>query len=261
VFAYNNIEHFQITSAEGGVKVTGGQNMVWQNNISESNYGRGLWCDLSCYNVNIVRNVVRNNLDRGIQYEVSSNAIIAGNTVYNNSIDGIAILESWNLSIYNNTLVRNKQNIRILEGSRSSNVSNVAVRNNIFWEGNSTSVSLFGVDDVTHQKTAEQMGVSANYNGYYRPSTSSPSTLVQWSRWPTSILMLKSFSSFQSNGQEKNGIGIDASTDPLFVNGAGNDFHLQSTSPAKGRGVPLPSAVGSALGVVSGVIVDLGAYI
>ncbi len=267
-FVGNNRERFRIQSAQGGLKVTSSRDMVWRDNVVERNFGRGMWCDESCYNITIVRNTVRDNQDRGIQYELSARAVIASNVVTGNGDAGIMVLESSDIDVYNNTLSRNLQNIRVFEGSRRSSadpaitwdVGDVVIRNNLLSNGTSRSVALFGVDNLG-TKTAEQMGVSANYNGYYRTNSGSPSTLVQWARWPSTILMLRDLNAFRSaTNQERNGLAVDStSTNPFFANESGGDYRLRSGSIAIGRGAPLDERIANAIGVRAGVTVSLGA--
>ncbi|MEJ7640410.1 MAG: right-handed parallel beta-helix repeat-containing protein, partial [Singulisphaera sp.] len=82
--AYNNQEHFKTSWEGGGVKFATSRRMVWRDNLSEANFGTGFWCDISCYDTTIVRNVSRKNTGAGIHYEISAAAIIASNLVVEN---------------------------------------------------------------------------------------------------------------------------------------------------------------------------------
>ena len=256
--AYNNQERF--VHANGGMKMTSSRDMIWRDNLAEGNLSHGMWADISSYNVTIVRNTVRNNLYFGIYMEISERAIIASNVVYDNGSYGIYVNESGDVDIYNNTLSRNKQNIRIWEGYRENNVWDIVVRNNILSNAKSTGGGLFTVLSQDNHKSASSMGVSANYDAYYRTNASAPATLVDWSLYQN-IKRFKTLSEFRSyTGQEANGIGIDnVSTNPFFVDEAGGDYSLKSGSPAIGVGVPLPQSVADAIGVSAGVPVNMGA--
>ncbi len=269
--AYNNQEHFKYSFAAGGMKVLASRDMTWRDNLAEYNYGKGFWADGSCYNTTIVRNTVRNNDHHGINYEISAKVIIASNVVVNNNGAGVQVLESQDVDIFNNTFSRNYEDVRIIEGSRYStadpliswNVSDIVVKNNILSNGTSTSKRLFIVDDVSAQKSANAMGVTANYNAYFRTSSTSPSILVLWAQWPNNPLMPNTLAQFKSGtGQEASGVALDnLSVNPFFVDETNGDYHLKTGSVAIGAGSPLPSAIAAAIGVRAGVPVNLGALI
>jgi parallel beta-helix repeat protein len=265
--AYNNQEHFKW--AGSGVKITTSRDTIWRDNLAEHNLAKGLWVDVSSYNATIVRNVVRDNDLAGIQFEVSARAIIASNVVVRNGLHGIYISESEDVDVYNNTLVANKVNIRVFEGNRTSttnplithNVRDIIIKNNILSNVSDPTQSLFSVDDVQKRKTGEQMGVSANFNAYYRTNTLAPKTLVQWSHWPTKILMLKSLVEFRAaTGRENNGLAIEnVAVNPFFLDEANRDYRLKAGSVAIGAGAPLSQRIANAIGVPAGVPVNLGA--
>ncbi|MDQ3529341.1 MAG: right-handed parallel beta-helix repeat-containing protein [Actinomycetota bacterium] len=182
---------------------------------------------------------------------------MASNVITDNGTFGIHVNESRDVDIYNNTLDGNERAIRVWEGKRAENVADVVVKNNLM---SRSTEALFTADDWDKRRSAEQMGVVTDYNGYYRPRTSSPAVLIRWSRWPTKVLDFKSLSQFQSattRGDHSREWGNVS--DPFFVDAANDDYRLRLTSAAKGIGSPLPSSVAGAIGVASGVKVDLGA--
>lgn len=268
-FSNNNRELFHGASAVGAVKVTGGRHMRWANNVAVNNQGQGLWCDINCYDIEIVRNWMSNNYGNAIQFELSANAIIASNVAISHYRKaGVAVMDSGDVDVYNNTLVRNRNNVRIIDGSRRSysdpaitwQVSDVRIRNNIFSNGQNDSTALLSVDDITHQRSAESMGVSTDYNAYYRTDDDKPDTLVQWSRWPSYIIMADTLSEFRDrSAQEDHSIIFANTSNPFFVDVGDDDYRLRSSSPAQNAGVGLPYSVARAIGVNDGVRVDLGA--
>ncbi|MBA2508502.1 MAG: right-handed parallel beta-helix repeat-containing protein [Nocardioidaceae bacterium] len=256
-FAENNYERFAISYQAGAVKLSNTTDSVWRNNLFEWNYGKGLWLDRACYNVKVVGNTIRHNQALGISLEISSKLLVASNVITDNGTFGIHVNESRDVDIYNNTLDGNERAIRVWEGKRSQDVADVIVKNNIL---SRSSEASFTADDWDRRRSAEKMGVTSNYNGYYRPRTSSPAVLIRWSRWPTKVLDLKSLSAFRSaTTQGDNSREWGNVSDPFFVDAAGEDYRLRLTSAARGIGSPLPSAVASAIGVAAGVKVDLGA--
>ena len=254
---FNNQERFNTTGAEGGIKVTSARNMTWRDNQVNGNLGHGMWCDTSCYNTTVVRNVMRNNLTRGIEYEISSKAIIASNLVVGNGDSGMLLNESGDLDVYNNTLSRNRQNIRVWEGLRAQNVFDVVIRNNIM--SNARDSGLLGVVAQNNLKSASAMGVSTNYNAYYRTSSSSPTTLAEWAGSGT-VARYNTFGTFKQNtGQEAFGFALDnLAINPFFVDETKGDYKLKLSSVAIRAGQALPAPVATAIGVAAGVPVNLG---
>jgi mannuronan 5-epimerase len=76
-FAYNNQRNFAQNWDAGGSKICNSTNETVKNNLYDSNICDGIWFDISCSNITIVGNVVLNSAREGIEYEISSNAIIA----------------------------------------------------------------------------------------------------------------------------------------------------------------------------------------
>jgi len=189
--------------------------------------------------------------------EISSKLLVASNVITDNGTFGIHVNESRDVDIYNNTLDGNERAIRVWEGKRPEDVADVVVKNNLM---SRSSEANFTADDWDRRRSAEKMGVTENYNGYYRPRTSSPAVLIRWARYPSKALDLKSLSQFRSaTAQGDNSREWGNVSDPFYVNAAAGDYRLRSSSAARGIGSPLPSAVASAIGVASGQKVDLGA--
>jgi parallel beta-helix repeat protein len=263
--AFNNQEHFSIYWAAGGVKLNGVAGTNVSDNVVEGNIGTGIWCDNSCSGVTVVRNLVRNNAFPGIMYEISDGAIIASNLVVNNASSGgggIYVSESTNSKVYNNTIVSssvsNARSIDVNSGSRKT-TSGVVIKNNILSHSNSSSLWAVRVQDDTQAIGAASMVSAMDYNAYYRRSTSSPPIEVRWSK-AGGFTDYMTLAPFQSGTQyELHGLAVDnQTTDPFFVSASSGDYHLKSTSAAKGRGAALPADVASAVGVAAGVAVDLG---
>lgn len=291
-FAFNNRELFWIDNPAGsanaaaGVKLTKSRSAIVADNIFEKNHGEGFWCDLSCHDYKIVRNLARNNAGHGIFYEVSGNAIIGSNVSVGNGNSGIMVSGSNNVKIFNNTLSRNKYNLFIYEDPRGIcpgafdqdlcpsdeertvlgitwDTANVVVKNNINSNGDGTSIGLYGNSpslvwvlegNNPDKYTPTQMVPSMNYNAYHRTSASLPGVTVDWNGQD-----FNSMDAFKSTGREANGITIDnQSTNPYFVNETACNFNLVNGSPAISAGEALPEDVAAAIGVPS-TPVNMGA--
>ncbi|MCL1961501.1 MAG: right-handed parallel beta-helix repeat-containing protein [Desulfovibrionaceae bacterium] len=100
------------------IKITHSENITFRNNFIANTPANGFWCDEGCINTTITNNFVSRSVYEGIFYEVSSHAIIAGNIVEGSAGGGITIGGSDHVQIYNNTLSRNRFNLRIYEDPR-----------------------------------------------------------------------------------------------------------------------------------------------
>ena len=129
-FIHNNAAGF-VTDTCGSyctvsdVKITHSQTILFSQNFIANTPATGFWCDEGCIDTTIVNNFISGSGARtagsgshGIFYEVSSQAIIAGNIVEGATNGGISVGGSDHLQIYNNTLSRNKRDLRIYEDPR-----------------------------------------------------------------------------------------------------------------------------------------------
>lgn len=101
--ARNNIENFSKSWSAAGAKIIRTSDLVARDNIFEDNYASGLWMDISIYKAKVTRNLVRRNAWMGLWFEISHDAVIAFNTLHDNSV-GLYISESSQAQVWNNTL-------------------------------------------------------------------------------------------------------------------------------------------------------------
>ena len=135
------------------------------------------------------------------------------------------------------------------------------VKNNIFSNGNEGK--LFDASNCNTDEPSNLMIAASNYNAYYRTLSTKPRNVIRWSLGTPDqcAVLYRTLAAFQSaTGYEASSLAIDnVATNPFFVDETNEDFHLKSGSPAIGRGEALPPEVANALGLPSGVKVDLGA--
>lgn len=278
--AYSNQDRLFVSYAVAGMKVTRIQGATISNNTIEGNGAKGFWCDVSCNNFSIVRNLVRGNAHHGLMVELSSNGIIGGNVVVDHPTFGIRLDGTNTTKIYNNTLVRNWTNFSLNDNPWNNTfgseialgitwiTGNISVYNNIMSETNTIGNALVTARDRSDNpfKPASSLFAGLDFNAYYRADPTFPPALVEFQEtYSTNAnevppVRYPDLASFQAaTGKEGNGISVDGGPNPFFVDEAAGNYRLRAGSPAIGAGVPLPFDVAAALGLPAGQPVDLGA--
>ena len=123
--SYNGQFFYQYWGA-GGVKLVTMADTVLRGNNAHHNFAGGLWCDGDCFNILFEGNLVDDNEQFGIHYEISFNAIIRNNTVRRNGLaaregpgqSGIYVFAAKNVEIYNNLLEGNGWGIMAWQEAR-----------------------------------------------------------------------------------------------------------------------------------------------
>ncbi len=280
VFNSNNEENFDTNcSASCGAANVKLNNMVGftaKNSVFENTVGRapGLWCDVHCSDGVIVNNLVQNNGDRGIFYEISRDGIIANNLVLDNGTRGISVT-SANVKIYNNTVTVDRTKnpgsiaIDIFDDDRCAScqndsgigpdTANIELVNNIaVAKGDAQlSVSLHGPQVGTNTK-ASQFYIKFDYNAYHR--SSSGNLFYTWKNDNGSVDYIKSSAAFTNKtGFDSNALDLSGSSDPFFVDKANGDYRVRSNSQAHLSGQPLSQEIAQLIGVQAGQPINRGA--
>ncbi|GAA2214836.1 hypothetical protein GCM10009850_103020 [Nonomuraea monospora] len=269
--------------AGAGMNATRVTGATVRDNVFEANQGVGLWCDLSCHDVTIIRNLIRGNSRHGLHYKVSGQALIASNVLAGNGMTGLSLLGSNHVRVINNTSVGNAQAIAVQEDARPAcpgtedlcptdadkalgitwDTADVTLMNNVIAGGTSTAPLVNTTDNNTGE-SGRRVGADGmipaaqmHHNGYSRTGADTPATLVQWSRVTGSSVHHPSLAQFQAaTGRDANSRYQETS---YVVNADGGDYRLVPGSPAESAGAPLPADVAAALGVPAGEPVRLGA--
>jgi len=215
-------------------------NLVYSNGIGNTDWrGAGIWLDTAGTGCVIKYNKVYSNNLMGIYLDASNGDVVAYNVIYSNgqtgAIDGggIAVYgdsrpTADNL-VYGNTVRGNRGHGIIVQGSNLQDgcTSNI-VKNNI-------SVGVVSGTNFTASGGCENPGINGSGNIYtYNNFGSEVANFIEWG----SGVYKSTYADFDTAyGSATHSI----TGDPIFTNAAGNDFTLQSTSPAINAGTNLGS--------------------
>jgi parallel beta-helix repeat protein len=187
----------------GGVDWSAGQPNVIHSNTTGLLLGHGNNASTARFN-RIHGNVT------GI--ETTSNSDIHHNVLYRNTGRAIRVDSDTNVSIVNNTIYAQAGDGVVLQNS----AQNVTLTNNIIWSESGTSIYV---------ATDSQRGFVSDYNNLYTTS----GVLVWWQKNFVDIFDWQVEADFDTHsiGYTAPAPGLD---NPLFVNLAGNDYHLQNVN-------------------------------
>jgi parallel beta-helix repeat protein len=193
----NNWQRFKETPVSGGVKITRSRGVTVSNNDVSRNYSSGLWLDESVYDSKVVGNTVVDNEWTGIQLELSSKSVIAGNTVTGGKA-GIQIIGSDDVRIYNNSVGGFSQfGVKVLQDERRQATAatgqdrrrpipdptmswvtgKITIANNAFGKGGYYQVYVL---DSKTNRSADSMGITVTGNAFNQRRTTAQATLVGW---------------------------------------------------------------------------------
>lgn len=277
----NNTERFNTAPVAGGIKLTSSRNGTVRGSTISDNIGNGLWLDESCFDFRVVSNEIERNTTTGMHLEISGHLKVVDNLVADNLTSGVRIAESNEVDVWNNTLVRNKQNLDVIDGPRLAKntstpghdprrgvdpqvtwmTSGVRLRNNLVINGRSGTVSLLGVEDGTRSKRGGDM-VWSDYNAFFRTSGASPKWVVNWANYGSSpsMLVFNDLKALKAKvWKEPNGLDVVSSGNPFLVSESSGDYRTAVGSPGNGRGRALPKAIADAVGLpYTGTKTDIG---
>jgi len=163
----SRIDHNGLVSAfrgvsAGGIKQVSGTAIVRGSRIHD-NFGNGIWCDKCDGGLMLIEgNVIRDNIRKGINYEISGGhdidrAIIRRNVITGNNRErigtaaGVSIISSQDVQIYGNTFGGNHgagdelQAIFVWDDDRSFVIVNISIHHNRLRGDRLTGCGLPGV--------------------------------------------------------------------------------------------------------------------
>ncbi len=269
---HNNANKYNPHWASAGIKILQSNAPVVRNNLFKDNDAKGIWTDTNVNGAVIVGNLVQYNTVYGIFIEASNDAIIAGNVVTHCGLPaeettgaGIIIMNSYNAKIFNNTLFKNKINMRVGDHFRFAGdeyaTRNTVVKNNIMTDA---TIDEFPAAQlwVAQQKCGDAVIKALDHNAYHK-TNGAPNWLVRWKIGNNSCNLPEKFDKLSEleDAFDCGGSSISVSgSDPFFVDRSSNNFKLRQGSDAIKAGEALPSDVKAALGWNISGSVDLGAY-
>jgi parallel beta-helix repeat protein len=197
VIRQNNWQRFKEAPVSGGIKITRSRGVTVSNNDISRNYSSGLWLDESVYDSKVIGNTVDGNEWTGIQLELSSKAVVAGNTITGGKA-GLQLMDTDDVRVYNNSIGGFSQyGVKITQDERRQATAptgqdrrrpipdptmtwvtgKITIANNAFGSGGYYQV--FVLDSKTN-RSADSMGISLTGNAFNQRRTTAQATLVGW---------------------------------------------------------------------------------
>ena len=272
----NNVFHNPVAQGPGQFNAclsasNGVSGFLIEDNVCSGN-GMGIWSDVAGGNpalagrtrITVQRNVVHNIDWYCYHIEARSSWIMRNNIGYDCRTVGIFSRQGGTVDqteIYNNTVWDCSQScFSFAQHGASDTATNLKVWNNIFATGANAAhvftVSANVAAESTNSFNNNLIYSSANNNGIcWQQPTGSGYGCIGESYADTSA----GISSWEAQCSPATCSG-NISGDPLFVNAAGADFHLQSGSPAKGAGATIGIVTTDFAGATRTAPYSIGAY-
>jgi parallel beta-helix repeat protein len=272
VFYGNNAEKFgtgcTLSCGQAAAKFNHMVGLTLIRNVVENTRGAasGLWCDLDCTDTNIIYNLVQDNGGGpGIIYEVSDTGLIAANQVIRNKY-GITVA-SANTKVYNNTLVDNRQGLRVYDDRRTlgkggwndigPDTRNVELVNNVV-AGPYYSLLAYPMRPKAKPPNtgAESLFTRVDHNTFQQTAGKRPN-FVYWKTRSGKVSRFREPSSFtETENLGRADTWVKGKKERLFVNKAQGDLHVRGSG--YGMSAALPADVAAALGVPADQTRDRG---
>lgn len=174
----NNTRGFSSGWEAGGTKFTYTTGLVVRNNIVHNNLGPGLWTDIDCYDTIYEDNISYGNSGPGIFHEISFDAIIRNNEVYDNGFgqeawlwgSGILVAASTDVEITGNTVYDNADGIGAIQQHREGPNGRLWILENLWVHDNDiiTSDGQTGVvQDVDDPTVFTDRNIRFDNNTYH----------------------------------------------------------------------------------------------
>ncbi len=106
VIENTNTKGFNSSPDSGGIKITQSQHVTISHSIFRDNKCKGVWFDMSVYDMNVYSNDFLRNKDTDVFFEISGTGICANNLFVDNPAEAIKVNNTDNMKLWNNTIVR-----------------------------------------------------------------------------------------------------------------------------------------------------------
>jgi nitrous oxidase accessory protein NosD len=186
----NNTAGFDAEWEAGGLKATRQRDLVLTGNTVRDNRGPGLWCDIDCFSIEIVDNLVRDNTHAGIFFEISEGALIAENRVWSNGWAkpdwgwgaGILVSSAGGAEVRDNVVAWNAAGISVVSQDREdapASITGIRVEDNLI-VGENGRILLGWMQDWPGQLFDESAGNIGQGNRYWVPGATQSSARFEW---------------------------------------------------------------------------------
>lgn len=101
----DNAGHFNTSPDAACIKVTQSQHITLRNSILRDSNGKGMWFDMSVYDMKVYNNDFLRLKDSATFFEVSGTGICANNLFVDCPSEAIKIVNTDNMEVWNNTIV------------------------------------------------------------------------------------------------------------------------------------------------------------
>lgn len=217
-------------------------NVTIDGNEIFRNNGGGLWCDIDCNDVTISNNRVYENTSGGITYEISRNARIFDNVVWENAYEhrswgwgaGIRIQNSRDTEVFDNIVAWNGDGISVISQDRENSwspdgrarpdwnevVNNTVRDNNVFSVAIQShhDFSLAWLEDWDSSLTDSSSNNKGERNSFYHHN---PEDSWRVFAWGESEFAFNDLESFSATPGENNGTFISDGEKDRILNNAG----------------------------------------
>jgi parallel beta-helix repeat protein len=183
----------------GGIKVSGNyggvQNMVIENNEIYNNHGPAIWVDVDGDGFTIRGNRLHHNTRSGITFELSFNARIHDNVVWENGHGynewgwgaGILVQSSSGVEVFNNTVAWNADGIAVISQDRGAARWNAVNNNSVYdntialvHDGSYNTYALGWLQDWNGQLTSPSSNNRGWGNRYWLPTADGSELRYRW---------------------------------------------------------------------------------
>ncbi|HDQ44779.1 MAG TPA: right-handed parallel beta-helix repeat-containing protein [bacterium] len=274
IFEKNNIERWT-GFFPGAVKIFNQSHrvVVRENLVIDHPHSNGVWWDVGNHDGVFVNNRVERVNESGFFFEISDGAVVAGN-VFEDCGQGIFVLNSGNVEIYNNTLINSRVNFfrtnrgdqvglfgwHILLGPKVEERHGHVFVNNLLYmdREHDSAVILTGQPAFLCERLGEPHFKAFNHNVFVREkeAESERAALILWSPYPNEKCQLEIHTPREINER----IPEFASgcryfknyTGPLFADLEKKDFHLTPGFPGMDAASAIPAHIADLLGLKTG---------